>query len=158
MTGLSDFVVETRVVKFGKGKYQVKVRGLTVPDLTDILGKHLDSVEELVELYDRAKTSIFARSTLDGFMLKMINGFPGVTSEIISKVCVDEAASAEELKDRAEKLTFPVQAAILNEVISLTMEEAGGLKNLFATLGLVASELLPEGLREALESRKKAQR
>ncbi len=157
MKGLSHFVAETRTIPFGKGEYAVTVRGLTVPDLTDILGNYLGSVEELVELYEKTKSSIFARSTLDGFMLKMIRGFPAVTSEIISKVCIGEEGSPATLKERAEALPFPVQAAIMNEVITLTMEEAGGLKNLFATLGLVANELLPDGLRKALESRKKAQ-
>jgi hypothetical protein len=104
------------------------VRGLDIDDLSIIIGGHLDAVSKAADLYSRQKADIFAKANMQNFILTLAKDFPGLTMEVISI-----ASDSPEVRDM--RLPFPFQLRCLTEVLKLTMTDAGGMGNLFATLG-----------------------
>lgn len=106
----------------------ITVRGLGLDDLSHLIANHLDGISKAADLYSRSKADIFATKNMQGFILTLAKDFPGLVSEVISVACDEPDA-----KD--VKLPFPIQLRALTEIVKLTLEDAGGMGNLFATLG-----------------------
>jgi hypothetical protein len=122
-------------------KQSITFRGLDLNDLSTIISNNLDGVSKAVDLYSRSKADIFAQQNMQGFILVLAKDFPGVVTEVISV-----ASDSPEVRDM--KLPFPFQLRALAEISKLTLEEVGGMGNLFATLGA-----LWKGARDAGVSR-----
>ncbi len=106
----------------------ITVRGLDITDLGNLLSNNLSAISRAADLYSRSKNDIFAEANMQGFILLLAKDFPGLVSEVIS-------IAADEPDAREVKLPFPLQLRLMTEISRLTLTEAGGLGNLFATLG-----------------------
>lgn len=121
----------------------ITFRGLDITDLTMILTNNLDGVSKAVDLYSRSKEDIFAKKNMNDFIFTLAKDFPSVVSEVIS-------VASDSPEVRGMKLPFPFQIRAMAEISKLTLEEVGGMGNLFATLGA-----LWKGARDAEQSRKR---
>lgn len=109
----------------------VSVRGLNLDDLALLLQDHLEPISKAMEMYQRSKNDIFSNSNFQGFVLGILKDFPGLVSEVIS-------IAADEPEARKVKLPLGFQTSAISAVMKLTLEEAGGLGNLFASLAALA--------------------
>jgi hypothetical protein len=141
--------VTPRIVVPLLGDNSVAVRGLNLDDFTFLLGEHLESVSKIAELYTAHKNSIFTAKPFQEFILAIAKDFPGVVSEVISI-----AADEPDVKD--VRLGMGLQIGVLNAVIKLTMEEAGGLGNLFAQIRGIGAGLPPAAAQGEKQSRSPA--
>lgn len=130
------------------GKTLCEVRGLGVEDLGLLLNRHKDDVIAAAAAYQLQRHTIFSTRGLEQMVLTLITKFPPLAAEIIV-VASDQPPAATE---NARKLPFATQARALSDIMALTFEDAGGLKNLLATLGKLVESVLPADLRAALES------
>lgn len=104
------------------------VRGLALPDITYLVTHHLGDLVKAVDLYQERKgMARWNKTSLTTFATIIARDFPLLTAEIVS-VCADEEGQL----DKIMKLPFLVQINAMLIVCKLTMEEAGGLKNLSA--------------------------
>lgn len=143
-----DYEVEREPITFGvKKKQTFEVRGLGIEDLSMILAGRLDEVEAMYALFAASRASIFSRSSLDGFILTLVAKAPDLVAEVISR-----AADEPDSRQSYRRIPFGASAAALVQIVKLTFEEAGGLKNLSETLTSLVGEALPLVARERIES------
>ena len=109
------------------GDNGVAVRGLNLDDFSFLLGEHLEAASKIADLYAKHKNSIFSHKPFQEFVLSIAKDFPGFVSEVIS-------VAADEPDAKDVKLGIGLQISVLNAIVKLTMEEAGGLGNLIAQL------------------------
>lgn len=126
---LRDHVTPRHNIPLAGGN-SVDVRGLNLDDFSALLGNHLESAAKIAELYAKHQNSIFSKKPFQDFILSIAKDFPGFVSEVIS-------IAADEPDAKDVKLGVNLQLAVLNAVIKLTMEEAGGLGNLIAQIRAV---------------------
>ena len=117
------------------GDNTMSVRGLNLDDFAALLTEHLEPISKAVALYAQHKQSVFSNSNLHGFVLEVAKDFPALVSEVIS-------IAADEPEAKGKKLGVGFQLAAISAIMKLTMEEAGGLGNLFASLAALVQGAL----------------
>lgn len=130
-----DYKTPTTEIPFPNGG-SMTVRGLNLDDLSALLQDHLEPISKAVDAYRLHKESAFTNANLMTFILTLAKDFPGLVSEVIS-IATDEPGA------RNIKFSLGIQVSALAAVSKLTLEEAGGLGNLFATLATLARGVLP---------------
>lgn len=105
----------------------VSVRGFNLDDLMGLVPNHFEDLSKVAALYAEHKESVFSQRAITGMILQIANSFPGLISEVIS-------VAADEPDARDVKLSTGLQMSVLTAIVKLTVEEAGGLGNLFARL------------------------
>lgn len=123
--------LEIDLGKSGKGS----VRGLNLDDFTLILTKHLDAALMIAETFNAGKANVSSAQNYTDVAILVGQSFPGFLSEVIS-------IAADEPSIRGKKLTAGIQIASIQAILKLTLEEAGGLGNLFATLAAAVKAVL----------------
>lgn len=127
---LRDFEIPRTAVPLGRGK-QIMVRGLSADDLTFLISIHHGPITRALALYQEQRPTIVRTGRLTEFIMVLARDFPDLVAEVIS-------AATDSLDDTtravAKKLPFTVQLGALNEIVKLTMEEVGSLKNLLAEM------------------------
>ncbi len=113
----------------------VSVRGFNLDDFLALMPNHLEPLSKIAELYAQHKTSVFSGRALQDFILHTARSFPGLLSEVIS-------IAADEPEAKNVKLSTGLQISVLTAITKLTIEEAGGLGNLFAQLRDVGVKVL----------------
>lgn len=137
---LAEFEVEYAPVKY-RGKDAFQVRGLNLEDVTFLAQNYLGDILKAVAEYGKSKQHVIERKNLGDFLLVLSKDFPTLTAEIISR-----GADEEGQVNKARSLPFMLQLTALKEILRLTTEEAGGLKNLLAVLA-AALEMDQQSLR-----------
>lgn len=132
----TDYRAPTAEIPLGNGATG-EVRGLNADDLAILVANHLEPISKATALYAAQKRDQFSTANLHAFVIQTASSFPGLVSEVISL-----AADEPSLKGR--KIALGVQIAALNEIVRLTLEEAGGLGNLSLVLGNLAKGVLSE--------------
>jgi hypothetical protein len=138
---LKDHVTPRHIVPL-LGDNGVAVRGLNLDDFSFLLGEHLEAASKIADLYSKHKNSIFSQKPFQDFILSIAKDFPGLVSEVIS-------VAADEPDTKDIRLGIGLQISVLNAIIKLTMEEAGGLGNLIAQLRAVGAGVLAQNLADA---------
>lgn len=130
VTSLADYEI-VRVAVPLPGQKQIMVRGLSSDDLTYLISLHLEEIIKAVKLYQESRADILVTGNFSQFIMTIARDFPGVIAEVISAATDshDEASRAT-----ARKLPMPTQMLLMDAIVKLTMEEAGGLKNLLAEM------------------------
>lgn len=105
----------------------VAVRGLNLDDFAALLPNHFEAVSKIAALYAEHKQSVFSSKAIGDFIMSSAVTFPGLVSEVIS-------IAADEPEARDVKLGTSLQITVLTAIVKLTVEEAGGLGNLFGQL------------------------
>lgn len=126
---------------------KASLRGLSVTDVTRLIINHLPDIELAAARMGRVRAQVFSRAASDEFFIGLCTDAPLLIAEVIS-VAADEADDPEALANIAS-LPAGLQTKALGLIFSLTVEEAGDLKNLFASLSkAVLLALGPERLAE----------
>lgn len=147
--GLSTFEPEVHPISFkAKGQeFSFTVRGLNLTDISYLVGEHIQDIETGVVLFQQGREAI-EKGGFDSLLLMLCRDVPGLVAEVISTVA-DEPDHVQ----RYAKLPFSVSVIALAEVLRMTVEEQGGLKNLSAALVTILKDALPANLRAVLEPR-----
>jgi hypothetical protein len=133
---LREYVIPKAAVPLpGKSKDGTKpsfeVRGLCADDLTFLISLHHEPITRALKLYQESREDILATGRLNGFVLTLIKDFPALVAEVISAA---NDALDDETRAVVRKLPITTQLAAVTEIVRLTVEDAGGLKNLFAEM------------------------
>lgn len=131
---LSEYQTPRIEVPLGQDKV-VLLRGLNLDDFALLLQDHLEPISKAVELYQQSKQDIYTSKNMQGFILAIVKDFPGLVSEVIS-------IAADEPEAKRVKLGLGFQTSAIAAISKLTLEEAGGLGNLFASLAALARGVL----------------
>lgn len=123
---LKDHVTPRMVVPL-IGDNSVAVRGFNLDDFAALMPNHFEAVTKIAELYGQHKQSVFSGKAFSDFVLHCAKDFPGLVAEVIS-------IAADEPDAKNVKLGTALQISILTAIVKLTVEEAGGLGNLFGQL------------------------
>lgn len=134
---LKDFTIpRTRINLPGKAdkdgnKPYFEVRGLTLDDLTFLIGQHLGPITRALKLYQESREDVLKTGNLSGFIMSLARDFPDLVAEVISAATdsLDDAT-----RNIARQLPISVQLLAINEITRLSIEDAGGLKNLLAEM------------------------
>lgn len=133
---LKDYVIpRAKITLPGKAKGGEKpyfeVRGITLDDMTFLIGQHLEPISRAVKLYQESREDILATGNLQGFVMTIARDFPDLAAEVIS-------AASDSLDDEtrkvAKQLPIATQIHALSEIVRLSLEDAGGLGNLLAEM------------------------
>ena len=131
---LSEYQTPRIEVPLGADKV-VALRGLNLDDFALLLQDHLEPISKAVDLYQQSKQDIYTNKNMQGFILAIVKDFPGLVSEVIS-------IAADEPEAKRVKLGLGFQTSAVAAISKLTLEEAGGLGNLFASLAALARGVL----------------
>ncbi len=105
------------------------VRGLSVTDVSKVVGNHLKDVEDLVQSYERKGFNIFAPGAESDLIRNLVADAPQLVGLVIALACDDEDCA-----EIAAALPLAVQVDALAKIITLTFQDAGGPKAFFETL------------------------
>lgn len=133
---LKDFTIpRTKITLPGKAVDGVKpfflVRGITLDDMTFLVGQHLGPITRAIKMYQESKEDIVTSGNFHGFIMTLARDFPDLVAEVISAAT---DSLDDETRNVARKLPISVQILALNEIVRLSVEDAGGLKNLLAEM------------------------
>lgn len=143
---LLDYKPLSRPVVVG-GKELFEVRGLGVAEITYLLDLHREDIIHAATAYQEQRASVFSTKGLEQMTLTLLTKFPTLTAEVISCAAGHRDKAGAEA---AAKLPFGTAAATLADILTLTFDDAGGLKNLLATLAKLTGDLLPAELKGAV--------
>lgn len=113
----------------------VAVRGFNLDDFAALMPSHFEAVSKIAALYAEQKSSVFSSKAIGEFIMSSAAAFPNLISEVIS-IASDEGPEA-----RNVKLPTTLQISVLSAIVKLTVEEAGGLGNLFGQLRALGERL-----------------
>ena len=138
---LADYQPQRETITSRNGKLTVSVRGLALEDIVTLFQKNLDDINKLFDIY--AKSDVMTEQVGESVQIatRLISEAPDVASRIIALAC-DEP----EALDKAKSLTVPLQIKIIQKIIELTFDEAGGARNFLLSLRQTVGGFLP-GLR-----------
>lgn len=105
----------------------VSVRGINLDDFMALLPNNFEAMSKIAATYAAHKESVFSPRAFTEFLLASATGFPNLVAEVIS-------IAADEPDAKGIKLGTSLQLSVLAAIAKLTIEEAGGLGNLFAQL------------------------
>jgi hypothetical protein len=115
----------------GGEKPFIEVRGLCADDLTFLIGQHLGPITRAVKLYQESREDVMTTGNMAGFVMSLARDFPDLVAEVISAAC---DSLDDETRNVARQLPITSQIAAMSEITKLTLEDAGGLKNLLAEM------------------------
>lgn len=115
----------------------VQVRGLALDDVTMLFQKNMDDINKLFEIYGKGQPMVEQISESVQIATRLISEAPGVAARVIALAC-DEP----EEEEKARKLTLPLQIKVIQKIIELTFEEAGGVRNFQTSLRLAVMAMI----------------
>lgn len=124
-----DFEVAEKRIETRRGTFVV--RGMNVEDLTYLTTHYFEDMVKALETHglSLSETTLDNRESLAELFLLLVRDFPGLVAEMISR-----AAEEPDKLDQIRRIAFPVQLQLLHAITELTIEDAGGLGNLWAAL------------------------
>lgn len=128
----ADYKAPSTTVDDGQGT-QRPVRGLSLEDLGQLATNHIDGLMRIAELYIASQKDILATKNISDLYVAAAAEFPGMVSEVISLV-----TDSPELKKVS--LGAALQLRILSAAFRITVEDAGGMGNLSATLSAAVKQ------------------
>lgn len=143
---LLEYEPSTRPVLV-KGEELFRVSGLSTDDMTFILNLHREDILSLLIWYQAEQHNIFTPKGLDAVVMKLVTSYAGLLAEVIS---VAGGYRTKLAAEKAAKLPFSSQAAACSDILTMTFDDAGGLKNLSATLATILRAMFPADVRSAL--------
>lgn len=134
----TDYKAPTVLIDTGDGQER-PVRGLSLEDLSQLVSSHLDEMMEMTTLYIQSQKDVMAATNMTDLVMIAVRQFPKVMSEVISMV-----TDTPELRN--VRLPVGLQIRVVQAAAKLTIEDAGGLGNLSATLqNVVAGAVAGKG-------------
>ncbi|AEG53115.1 phage pre-tape measure protein [Sinorhizobium meliloti] len=125
-----NYTLKYDSIKFTGG--ELSVRGLTVPDITQLVHIHQDAA---LSIYDRFKDpKMLGEGSVESVAQELLGKFPSVVAHLIAL-----AADEPHRLDDYAKLPIDVQVAALEKIAILTFAMEGGLKNFIETVTRIAA-------------------
>ena len=124
------------------------VRGLNTDDISKLIFLNLDDVVGAVTYYQKHRESVFTRDGLTQALIILSKNFPQLTSEMLS-IASDGWGEPGQMR----MLPAGVQMTALGEILKMTLEDLGGLKNTWGLLvEVVRGAMRAADVRVALKS------
>lgn len=152
--GLDTYSKATTFVPFSakEGSDGITLRALDLDDIGGLVSDHLGAIANALELYEELKANIKETNSLDRFMISLIRILPDLAGELIAV-----SAGVPELADKAKALAFGIQLRAISAITHMTLEDAGGIKNLYAGLSSVLAGIqMPQMIARATAAREPA--
>lgn len=132
---LSAHVLRTERVRLSNDN-DFAVRAVTFPDLALLVQDRMPEMIAIVAKYQEGQEEIRLGGrpdvkTIGQIALMACRDFPNLTTEIISS-CIHGEVVTPEVREMVSQLSVAVQLDALTKIAKLTVEEAGGLGNLFS--------------------------
>lgn len=108
---------------------KIVLRGLSTEDIVHLFEANFAEVQATWELYEQANRAIFTDTAQVKFLAALIQKCPGLIAEVISR-----SAGEPEQMHRVKTWGLGLQMGCMQVIFNLTLQEAGGLKNLSASL------------------------
>lgn len=124
------YTLKTEPVTFDGG--EIVVRGLTVPDITQIVQVHQESATAIYEKFSGKDAAALSEQTVESVALELLGKFPAAIAHLLY-LC-DAEREPEALIEVYATLPVDVQAAALEKIATLTFAMQGGLKNFVETV------------------------
>lgn len=150
-TNLSAYEPVRRLVPLEGRDFALSVRGLDLAAVTGLISNYLPEIEVLVGHYLKNRQTFLEQASYHAFLMTILRDAPDLTAEVISV-----AADQPEAKAKARTLPAGYQVAVFTEILTLTVEEAGGLKKLLAALAQRVESAIPADLLTALGAQLRA--
>ncbi len=145
------YTLKTETINFEGG--EITVRGLTVPDITQLVQVHQDSAVAIYEKFSGKDAAALSEQTVESVALELLGKFPAAIAHLLF-LCDSEKEDGADVGLYAS-LPVDVQVAALESIATLTFAMQGGLKNFVETVTRIAANA--GGLSKELRSPKKLQ-
>lgn len=129
--GLRDLKLPEAVIEFSGGEFAV--RGLGLADITLIVRRHSDVLEQIFQKVAEQKKGEVSDDAMAEFALNLVESAPDVVADIIACGSGDPTAS-----DVAGRLPASVQLDALEKIGGFTFAVAGGPKKVAETVVRIA--------------------
>lgn len=139
---LSSHIIRTAKVQLSKDN-DFDVRAITFPDLALLVQFKMPELIAIVAKYQDAKADPTDRKNIGELAIMVARDFPSLAVEIISACVVGELVD-DTMRLKIAALPMPIQLDALGKIAKMTVEESGGLGNLFADLRRQMTELAGE--------------
>lgn len=127
--------LKTETLEFEGG--EIKLRGLTVPDITQLVSVHQDSAVAIYAKFSGKNAEQLSEQTVESVALDLIGKFPSVIAHTLY-LCDAERGQDASIDDYAA-LPIDVQVSALEKVATRTFAMEGGLKNFVETVIRIAA-------------------
>lgn len=124
------YTLKTETINFEGG--EITVRGLTVPDITQLVQVHQDSAVSIYERFSGKDAASLSETTVESLALEMLGKFPAAIAHLLW-LCDAEREEGTPVDDYAV-LPVDVQVAALEQIAGITFAMQGGLKNFVETV------------------------
>jgi hypothetical protein len=128
------YTLKTETIPFDGG--EITVRGLTVPDITQLVSVHQDTARSIYDRFSGKNADALSEQTVESLALEILGTFPAAVAHLIW-LCDPEHGDAP-IDDYAV-LPVDVQVASLEKITTLTFAMQGGLKNFVETVARIAA-------------------
>ncbi len=129
------YTLKTETINFEGG--EIIVRGLTVPDITQLVQVHQDSAVAIYEKFTGKNANQLTEQTVESVALELLGKFPSAIAHLLY-LC-DAEREPESTVDVYAGLPVDVQVAALEAIATLTFAMQGGLKNFVETVARIAA-------------------
>lgn len=129
------YTLKTETINFEGG--EIIVRGLTVPDITQLVQVHQDSTVAIYEKFTGKNANQLTEQTVESVALELLGKFPSAIAHLLY-LC-DADREPESTVDVYAGLPVDVQVAALEAIATLTFAMQGGLKNFVETVARIAA-------------------
>lgn len=124
------YTLKTEAVHFEGG--EIVVRGLTVPDLTQLVEVHQDSAVAIYEKFSGKNAEALSEQTVESVALEILGKFPSAIAHLLY-LC-DADREPDTTVEPYAILPIDVQVAALEKIATLTFAMQGGVKNFVETV------------------------
>ncbi|WP_425962720.1 phage pre-tape measure protein [Rhizobium nepotum] len=128
------YTLKTENIPFDGG--EITVRGLTVPDISQLVAVHQDTAKSIYERFSGKGAEAVSEQTVESLALEILGTFPAAVAHLIW-LCDSERGDA--VIDDYAVLPIDVQVATLEKIATLTFAMQGGLENFIATVTRIAA-------------------
>lgn len=129
------YTLKTETIKFEGG--EITVRGLTVPDITQLVQVHQDSAVAIYAKFTGKDAEQLSEQTVESVALELLGKFPAAIAHLLY-LCDAEREPSINVEAYAS-LPVDVQVVALEKIAELTFAMQGGLKNFVETVVRIAA-------------------
>ncbi|AAQ63365.2 tail length tape measure protein [Burkholderia phage BcepNazgul] len=125
------------------GEETLRVRGLSLTDVAQLVDKHLKDIDTLMEAYSAHTTDVFMNQSGDILIQMLTRDAPELVGKMIALACDEADRKADDYEEQLEaladvfatELSFSVQIEALTAIGKHTFEDAGGPKRVLQSAG-----------------------
>lgn len=137
----SDYVVPTVELTLPNGA-TATVRGIALQDITVLLSRHLPTITAFFNRMSSVRDGVVRPDQVAAISMDLLGSAPALAADIIAL-----AADEPNMGPKIQRYPIGVQVDALEKICTLTLEQAGGAKNLGETVMRVV-----KGISLTLES------